>query len=68
MPKIIFEHCIKNNSPLDFVSRHCYTANHSTGRGHYVYHALNEPIYMIDELKGTREIMDDYLLTNSMPL
>lgn len=63
-----FEHCIKNNSPLDFVSRHCYTANHPTGRGHYVYHTLNEPTYMIDELKETREIMDDYPLTKGMPL
>jgi len=62
------EHCIENNSPLDFISRHCYTAEQPTRQGHYIYHKLNEPTYMIDELKETRAIMADYPLTKDMPL
>lgn len=63
-----FEHCIENESPLDFISRHCYTANHPTRVGHYTHHTLNEPTYMIEELKETREIMDDYPQIKDMPL
>lgn len=63
-----FEYCIDHQSPLDFVTRHCYTANQPTDRGHYTYHSLQEPTYMIDELKETRQIMGDYSLTAEMPL
>lgn len=63
-----FEHCIENDSPLDFISRHCYTADQPTRRGHYIYHALFEPTYMINELKETRKIMADYPRIASMPL
>lgn len=63
-----FEHCIDNKSPLDFVTRHCYTANQPTNRGHYTYHTLEDPTHMIEELKETRQIMEDYPLTAGMPL
>lgn len=63
-----FEHCIKNNSPLDFITRHCYTANSPTRRGHYIYHTLSEPTKMIDELKETRQIMAAYPQIADMPL
>ncbi|MEJ6951772.1 GH39 family glycosyl hydrolase [Natronospora cellulosivora (SeqCode)] len=63
-----FEHCIENDSPLDFITRHCYTANMPTASGQYSYHSLNAPTYMIDELKETREIMDDYSQIKDLPL
>jgi xylan 1,4-beta-xylosidase len=63
-----FEHCIKNDSPLDFITRHCYTANETTQRGHYVYHSMKDPTAMIDELKETRQIMADYPRIANMPL
>ncbi|NLV35850.1 MAG: xylan 1,4-beta-xylosidase [Clostridiaceae bacterium] len=63
-----FEHCINNNLPLDFITRHCYTANQPTMRGHYIYHTLNEPTKMIEELKETRGIMADYPRIADMPL
>ncbi len=66
--RAFFEHCIENKSPLDFISRHCYTANQPTRCEHYTYHTLNEPTYMIDELKETRAIMADYPLIADMPL
>jgi len=62
------EHCIQADSPLDFITRHCYTAHQPTMRGHFIYHTLNEPTYMIEELKETRAIMSDYPLTKDMPL
>lgn len=66
--RAFFEFCIDENVPLDFVSRHCYTANQPTLRGHYIYHTLNEPTYMIDELKETRDIMADYPQIANLPL
>ncbi len=66
--RAFFEHCIKNKSPLDFISRHCYTANQPTRKGHYTYHSLNDPSYMIDELKETKAIMGDYPSIKDMPL
>lgn len=63
-----FEHCIQNDSPLDFITRHCYTADQQTNRGHYIYHTLNDPSYMIEELKETRRIMNDYSYIADMPL
>jgi xylan 1,4-beta-xylosidase len=63
-----FEHCIKNKSPLDFITRHCYTANQTTTKGHYVYHTVNSPITMIDELKETRKYMSCYPEIADLPL
>lgn len=66
--RAFFEHCIENDSPLDFITRHCYTADQQTDRGHYIYHTLNDPTYMIEELKETRRIMNDYSRIANMPL
>jgi len=63
-----FEHCIANASPLDFITRHCYTVNPPTRRGHYIYHALKQPTRMIDELKETRKYMADYPRIAGLPL
>ncbi|HOB08374.1 MAG: xylan 1,4-beta-xylosidase [Limnochordia bacterium] len=62
------EHCIKNNSPVDFISRHCYSANKPEWRGHYNYHTMMGPEFTINELKETRAIMADYPLTKELPL
>ena len=63
-----FEYCIKNDLPLDFITRHCYTAKEPTTRGHYIYHTMTEPTQMIEELKETRKIMADYPQIANMPL
>lgn len=66
--RAFFEHCIERDVPLDFVTRHCYTANRPTHRGHFIYHTLNDPTYMIDELRETRRIMADYPRIADLPL
>lgn len=63
-----FEHCIKNNLPLDFITRHCYTANQPSFAGHYIYHTMRPPTRMIDELKETRQIMSRYPEIADLPL
>ncbi len=63
-----FEHCINNNLPLDFITRHCYTANEPTQNGHYMHHTINKPTQMIEELKETRRIMSDYPQIAVLPL
>ena len=57
-----------NDIPCDFITRHCYTAEMPTYEGQFIYHAFNEPTYMIDELKETREIMARYPRIKDMPL
>ncbi|MDR1538890.1 MAG: xylan 1,4-beta-xylosidase [Clostridiales bacterium] len=63
-----FEHCALNNTPLDFATRHCYTANMPEQRGQFTYQSLKEPQVMIEELKETREIMARYPKTADLPL
>jgi len=63
-----FEHCINNNLPLDFITRHCYTVGQPTRKGQFMYHEIYHPTYMIEELKETREIMADYPQIANMPL
>lgn len=63
-----FEHCIENKSPLDFITRHCYTANDPRNAGQYVHHTMRKATVMIDELKETRAIMNDYSEIANMPL
>jgi xylan 1,4-beta-xylosidase len=66
--RAFFEHCIQNHSPLDFITRHCYTANMPTRRGQYAYHTINAPTQMIEELKETRQYMADYPQIAALPL
>lgn len=63
-----FEHCITHKSPLDFITRHCYTANTPTKRGQYGHHTVNAPTRMIEELKETRQYMADYPQIAKLPL
>jgi xylan 1,4-beta-xylosidase len=63
-----FAFCINNKSPLDFITRHCYTANSPVMRGHCIYHTMTAPTRMIDELRETRAIMADYPQIADMPL
>ena len=63
-----FEHCINNNLPLDFITRHCYTVGQPTRKGQFMYHEIYHPTYMIEELKETRKIMADYPQIANMPL
>lgn len=63
-----FEHCIQNNSPLDFITRHCYTVGEPKRKGQFVHHEMYHPTYMIDELKETRSIMDRYPQIAGLPL
>ncbi|NLX78085.1 MAG: xylan 1,4-beta-xylosidase [Clostridiaceae bacterium] len=63
-----FEHCINNNLPLDFVTRHCYTVGMPNRKGQFMYHEIYEPNFMIEELKETRKIMSDYPRIANLPL
>ena len=65
----IFEYCINNHTPLDFITKHCYTSGPHRFAGQYIYHSeIYEPTNMIDQLKTTRQIMADYPGIADMPL
>lgn len=52
--------CKEENAPVDFVSRHLYSAkfpNKTTFD--FVYQELNEPVTMLEELRTVREIIDN---------
>jgi xylan 1,4-beta-xylosidase len=66
--RAFFEFVSERGSPLDFITRHCYTAETAVNRGHYVYHAVKDPAVMIEELKETRLYMADYPKIAGLPL
>jgi xylan 1,4-beta-xylosidase len=55
-----FQFCQNNNVPLDLVTRHCYMAKQPQQVGRYVYQEMVDATDMIDELKLTRDIMNQY--------
>jgi len=55
-----FKFCGDNNVPLDMVTRHCYMAQEPKFVGRYTYQKMHDPEYMINELKLTRDIMNQY--------
>lgn len=57
---LFLEHCVQNNSPLDFVTRHAYATEMPTRDGHYDYQKLRTPKVFLDELKESRKIIDSF--------
>lgn len=55
-----FKFCQDNKVPLDIVTRHCYMAERPERVGRYVYQKMVDATDMIDELKLTRDIMNQY--------
>jgi xylan 1,4-beta-xylosidase len=55
-----FQFCQDNKVPLDLVTRHCYMAKQPQQVGRYVYQEMVDATDMINELKLTRDIMNQY--------
>jgi xylan 1,4-beta-xylosidase len=51
--------CSENNVPVDFVSRHAYTAAMPERTPHLVYQGLFPIDYMLNELKTVRKMIDE---------
>lgn len=63
-----FTLCQNESLPLDFVARHCYTANSPTREGQYTYHTMMTPMRMPQELQQTHDIMARYEHVKNLPL
>lgn len=63
-----FRFCQENKVPLDMVTRHCYMAKQPQVVGRYVYQEMVDATDMIDELKLTRKIMNQYNITKDKEL
>lgn len=50
----------KNNSPIDFVTRHHYTTEMPSFDGHYGYPKLNETEHCFDQLVSTRPLVNSF--------
>ncbi|MFU0827343.1 MAG: Beta-xylosidase [Lachnoclostridium sp.] len=55
-----FQFCQDKNVPIDMVTRHCYMAKQPKVVGRYVYQEMVDATDMINELKLTRNIMNQY--------
>lgn len=65
--KGFLEFCSKNNPPLDFISRHHYTTELPSDKGHYGYAELMSLDYTLDTLKNCRKIIDNYSSYKNLP-
>jgi len=55
-----FDYCKENNTPVDFATRHAYSAKPPKLNGRYVYHQMCDVSEVFDELKVSRDIIDGY--------
>jgi len=51
--------CKEEQLPLDFVSRHAYTAKPPHITPHFCYHDLEDNTYMLDEFREVRKLIDE---------
>jgi xylan 1,4-beta-xylosidase len=58
--KCFLEHCSKNSTPLDFVTRHAYATEMPEYNGHYAYQQLRSHDVFMSELKVSRQIIDSF--------
>jgi xylan 1,4-beta-xylosidase len=58
--KVFLDACIRNHSPIDFVSRHVYTTEYPEFKGHYAYQGLRNLSSVYEELDVSRSIIDSY--------
>lgn len=58
--RCFLEYCSKNNTPLDFVTRHAYATEMPETHGHYQYQKLREPEVFLGELEESRRIIDSF--------
>lgn len=60
--------CERRNLPVDFVTRHAYLGLETTKKGRYTYHDMADPSAMIEELRQTRLIMQEFPSYQGLPL
>ncbi len=58
--KEFLTHCVKEQLPLDFVTRHAYATEMPDHDGHYDYQKLRSPEVMLEELRISRNIIDSF--------
>lgn len=58
--KEFLNYCSVTKVPLDFVTRHAYAAEAPERIGHYDYQKLRDTKVFINELKGSRDIIDSF--------
>ena len=60
--------CLEKKLPVDFVTRHAYMAKTPDYRGRYVYHEMCEVSETVDEMRGTRDVIDSFPEFKGMPM
>lgn len=62
------EHCREKNISPDFITRHHYTTEQPKRCGHYVYQELMDPEEGFENLKSTRDIVDEFPEFRDLPI
>ena len=60
--------CLEKQLPVDFVTRHAYMAKTPDHRGRYIYHEMCEVEETLEEMRGTREVIDSFPEFRGMPM
>lgn len=60
--------CRDEHLPLDFVSRHAYMGEGPEHHGRYLYHTMRSVESLVEEMQGTREIIDSFPEFRGMPM
>ncbi len=66
--RAFLEHCLENDVPVDFVSRHIYMAQTPERKLRYTYHDMCTPAHAIGEAKETRALIDSFPAFKGLPL
>ena len=60
--------CRDNDVPVDFVTRHAYMGQTPEHKGRYLYHRMNSPEALLEEMRVTRGIIDSFPEYRGLPL
>lgn len=60
--------CRDERLPVDFVTRHAYMGQSPEHRGRYLYHRMNTPDALLEEMRESRNIIDSFPEYKGIPL
>lgn len=60
--------CRDEKLPVDFVTRHAYLGQTPERRSRYMYHKMNDPDVLVNEMRESRRIIDSFPEYRGIPL
>ena len=60
--------CRERKLPVDFLTRHTYMGQKPERKGRYLYHEMCRPDDLIDEVRATRSVMEEFEEYRRLPI